>query len=90
MERAEKQKRKGERVLSEKGTEKEHIEMMEFQQKIQDEQEPPAEDNMSPRKRLVIQIISVALFLVLITVVVLLSDFFANNLKEFFEGLFSG
>lgn len=61
-----------------------------LKQKIQDEQEPPAEDNMSPRKRLVIQIVSVALFLALITVVVLLSDFFANNLKEFFEGLFSG
>lgn len=61
-----------------------------LKQKIQDEQELPAEDNMSPRKRLVIQIVSVALFLLLITVVVLLSDFFANNLKEFFEGLFGG
>lgn len=61
-----------------------------LKQKIKDEQGPPVEDNMSPRKRLVIQIISVALFLLLITVVVLLSDFFANNLKEFFEGLFGG
>jgi len=39
---------------------------------------------------LVIQIVSVALFLILIIVVVLLSDFFANNLKEFIEGLFGG
>lgn len=61
-----------------------------LKQKMQDEQDPPAEDNMSPRKRLVIQIVSVVLFLLLITVVVLLSDFFANNLKEFFEGLFGG
>lgn len=61
-----------------------------LKEKIKEEQGPPAEDNMSPRKRLVIQIVSVALFLVLITVVVLLSDFFANNLKEFFEGLFGG
>jgi len=61
-----------------------------LKEKMKEEQGPPAEDNMSPRKRLVIQIVSVALFLILIIVVVLLSDFFANNLKEFIEGLFGG
>lgn len=56
-----------------------------LKEKMVKEQEEFPEDNMSPRKRIVIQIVSIILFFGAITAVVLASDYIANFLK----GLFS-
>lgn len=61
-----------------------------LKEKIEAEQIPYEDDGMSPRKRILIQIISVILFFALIAVVVFAADYVADGLKNFFSGLFSG
>lgn len=57
-----------------------------LQKEIEAEQQEEFGD-MSPKKRVVIQIISVVLFLLAIVVVVLFADFIASSIKSFFTGL---
>lgn len=58
-----------------------------LKEKLEKDQEEFQGEPMSAKKRIVIQVISVAAFLILVTVVVLLADTVAEAVKGFFTNL---